>query len=170
MSEPRLSPFSFESESFHPDFPWGRRGTGVAAWREVCGSEAWDVVESGRWWSVKGFGGAVGTTGVAFRRCFRFVWSGESCIQILDTKSGGEKVHLVDLKAEAGGLRWDSVGPHLCGEDRYEACVRVEDSETVEIEWWSRGPRKDYRILTRYRDVGKWVCWLGRASLSVVVR
>jgi hypothetical protein len=40
---------------------------------------------------------------------------------------------------------------HPCGEDHYEGEYRVVDDDAFEVAWRVRGPRKDQRILSRYR-------------------
>jgi hypothetical protein len=40
---------------------------------------------------------------------------------------------------------------HPCGEDHYEGEYRVLGDDAFEVVWRVRGPRKDQRILSRYR-------------------
>lgn len=42
---------------------------------------------------------------------------------------------------------------HLCAQDHYHARVIVQSADTFEIHCQVRGPRKDYRIDTRYTRV-----------------
>lgn len=60
----------------------------------------------------------------------------------------GKPVRLVRLVAVTAEL-WTSGAAHLCGEDCYDAELRMTDSG-VRLDWVARGPQKNHRIARQF--------------------
>lgn len=82
----------------------------------------------------------------------RYLWDAGSGGQIVVRFTDGAPFHSFD-PAEA-----EPRAEHLCGEDHYTVRYRFPGGATLEAGWhcdWAvTGPRKDYRIVTRYRRIG----------------
>jgi Family of unknown function (DUF6314) len=119
------------------------QGTGSVT-IDTTGGDGLVIRERGRWTGPHG-------VGAHFTDALRWTLDTEMAALRLEHVRHGpdEPVPLVELVADhEGGLT--PLGPHLCGEDRYEGSVRlVEDA--VLVTWRVTGPQKNQEIVRRYR-------------------
>ena len=118
------------------------QGTGEVATEAVGGSEL-VIRERGRWSGPKG-------DGSHFTDSLRWTLDTEAGLLRLEHLRRGpdEPVMLMELVPDGRGLL-TPLGPHLCGEDRYDGAMRVLD-DGVEVSWKVTGPKKNMEIRRRY--------------------
>jgi hypothetical protein len=145
-------PFAFESTSAAPGPDWERRGNGNACFRITPAGLR--VEEAGEWREA----GGASTARHAFRKTFHLEKRSERELAVHKHVPDGETLELLTLVL-ADGV-WTSPEPHLCLEDEYRCELRLDDSDTLHITWWSRGPAKNYALHTRYGPTPLTRIWL----------
>lgn len=98
--------------------------------------------ESGTWRDGAG-------PAVRFTNAYRWRFEGHRIRLSHERRGSGAAVPLVDL-VRCGPQRFESTEPHVCGEDRYTATVRLAERDIV-VRWRVSGPRKTQLIRGRYR-------------------
>jgi hypothetical protein len=84
-----------------------------------------------------------------FRNTWRWSQPGSGWVRLEHLRFGPQHpVHLLDL-APVGGGGWQSVSPHLCGEDCYSAHLQLEDTG-LRMGWIITGPHKSEQIQYAY--------------------
>ncbi|KYO51041.1 DUF6314 family protein [Tistrella mobilis] len=79
---------------------------------------------------------------------WRLLGDGRIAIDFADGATPGARFVTLDFAAdEAGGLQ--AADSHLCGADLYEATIRLDLPQAFSTDIRVRGPRKDYRAITR---------------------
>lgn len=119
------------------------RGSGSVSVEANGGAEV-VIRERGRWAEPHG-GGA------HFTDALRWTLDTDMALLRLEHIRRGpeEPVVLVELADDGnGGLT--PLSPFLCGDDRYEASIRIMD-DVVEVAWRVTGPKKSHEIIRRYR-------------------
>jgi hypothetical protein len=119
------------------------QGTGSVA-VETAGGSQMVMRERGRWAAPRG-------AGAHFTDALRWTLDTDIFALRLEHVRRGldQPVPLVELVDDGRGFL-TPLAPYLCGEDRYDASVRVVDG-VVEVAWRVTGPRKKQEILRRYR-------------------
>lgn len=118
------------------------QGTGSVA-IEMVGASKMVVRERGRWTDPRG-------AGTHYTDTLRWTLDHEAGMLRLEHLRRGPEapVTVLELVADGvGGLI--PLGPHLCGQDRYEGSLRLLDGE-AEISWRVTGPSKNLEIRRRY--------------------
>lgn len=133
--------FLFQAESTHPADLWKREGRGTAQF--LPKNDGLCLIETG-YWTEDGSGESV-----RFTASWEFQPLPEDGIEIAHNRTG-PATPLVRLFPN-GENRWASRSPHLCGDDRYHACLTAKADGGFRLEWTATGPHKQYRLLREYR-------------------
>jgi hypothetical protein len=119
------------------------QGTGSVT-IEVVGASQMVVRERGRWTGPRG-------AGAHYADALRWTLDHDAGMLRLQHLRRGPEVPVTILELVADGVGGlIPLGPHLCGQDRYEGSLRLLDAET-EVSWRVTGPKKNLEIRRRYR-------------------
>lgn len=132
--------FFFRAESTLHGDTWQREGRGTA--KIVPEKVGLRLLETGHW-IENGSGESI-----RFTASWEFQPLPEGGIEVAHNRTGPATplVHLFPT----GENTWASRSPHLCGEDRYHACLTRNPDGGFRLEWTATGPRKQYRLLREY--------------------
>lgn len=97
--------------------------------------------EQGKWKSPTG-------QDFSFKNCYRWTFTSVG-LQLEHLRLGiHNPVLLVELQS-SGSNRWESLKPHICGDDLYSGILRVRDG-IIELSWSVTGPRKCETLINIY--------------------
>jgi len=71
-------------------------------------------------------------------------------IELAHLRFGDDRPVVLGTMIETRPGRWTFAEPHFCGDDVYQVSARLH-ADGVTLRWRIIGPKKDQRVVTRYR-------------------